>query len=1011
MVKLTQYSFLGGQLDYEMMGRQDVERYRRGATLLKNLLVHRRGAIFKRPGTNFVRDVTETLSGKTHVRLVPFAYSLDEGWALLFYDGGALAIGAGTTVAVGVSGVAHFTGSQVDEFDWCQCGDVMYVAHRDHCPSMISHVATTANGVTTHTFVMKAATTTAVLRTGRPYILSSQVSKQGITTHAPAATEYYKVSAVFDGTETVPQGGNGTPEWFGAQQNAQDYDSGYDGWAADYNRKNKVLADYNPSLKAYEGTTYTSPWTQSQKITLTIQMAARGGVYPEQIKIYRRTGSVYGLVGTIDTSEFNARASGAAESILDSVAMTTNINSLDREEVESDADGSDTIPASGRPEITATVESRMGYSGTGYKLNATALGDVDSKALDALNLTFAQARGLYLTLTLGATSVSRTIDDETSAVTAVEFTYHPFGEHGATYLRLRWSTAKTGVSKSVKVTGPTTATTLKYYRSDYTGELQLGEALVASSAAMTDEAFEAAALELFSAALAAAGLETAKRTLQVQLPTAKDLTGVTIWANTSSVTGDKKLPFVVSGVRVSKTNAIASHPSSQITPDDTKLTWEDRYYAPDASRTPVVDEQLMESAGDWPASVCVSQQRLIWASTRNDPSRVIMSRVGDFEMYAPHQVLVPDDPIDFMVSAKRFPKVNHLVELRRLLMFNGDAEWVIDSASAASGITYETIQAMQHSSIGAAANLKPLVCNNVLLFAERTGQAVRQYGYQLEADGYGGDDISIFSQSIFRERGIVAWAFQQHPNSVCWCVLSDGTLASLTFNREQNTIAWATHELGGGAQAKDIVCTHALVGNGNSSSRESQMLLLVKRGDVWTLEEMRCEAKTDGDTVANALCLDSMRTLAAGATKRTGAGLFDAATGAELSGTTAPAGGCVEGFKFECRFTSVFPVLGDDVGRAQTDVRCVQFAHLRMQHSVGGKVWAEGTPEANAEEIAAPVAVSSGSAAFPPRDATVGLATGNTRDGRVSVAQGTQWPFGIVMLETDVEPEEPERRR
>ncbi len=39
-------------------------------------------------------------------------------------------------------------------------------------------------------------------------------------------------------------------------------------------------------------------------------------------------------------------------------------------------------------------------------------------------------------------------------------------------------------------------------------------------------------------------------------------------------------------------------------------------------------------------------------------------------------------------------------------------------------------------------------------------------------------------------------------------------------------------------------------------------------------------------------------------------------------------------------------------------------------------------------------------------DARVLLAASNNRDGRVVVSQGTEWPFGVLMLETDLEVEE-----
>ena len=456
------------------------------------------------------------------------------------------------------------------------------------------------------------------------------------------------------------------------------------------------------------------------------------------------------------------------------------------------------------------------------------------------------------------------------------------------------------------------------------------------------------------------------------------------------------------------------------------FTWVDKYYTPDVSLTPPEEEEFMGEAGEYPSCVCLSQQRLIWASTVHDPARIMMSQIGDFYAYAHHEVMVADDPIDFMMSSTRFPKVNHMEELRKLVLFNGDAEWIVDSASAASGITFETIQARRHSGIGADPRLKPIVCNNVLLFAERTGQAVRQYGYQLEDDGYGGTDISICSSSIFRSRRIVAWAYQQHPHSVCWCVLSDGTLCSLTFMREQEAIAWATHALGGDGAAKDIVCTHALLGTSDSNASTSQIFMLVKRDSVWTIEEMRPDAPHTGASVNHCVCMDAVKTHTGSYTKRTGATAIILTTGLEpTNGDTTQLGSSVptiEGYPFESEFTSVHPVVANDIGLAQMDVKCVQHAHLRLADAVGGKIRSakvaasyadafEGTGlEVEKHEDGQGGYTDYGTVHLKTVDVNVPMRGDNNRDGRVTVTQDEPWPITLEMLETDIECEQEGRR-
>lgn len=40
---------------------------------------------------------------------------------------------------------------------------------------------------------------------------------------------------------------------------------------------------------------------------------------------------------------------------------------------------------------------------------------------------------------------------------------------------------------------------------------------------------------------------------------------------------------------------------------------------------------------------------------------------------------------------------------------------------------------------------------------------------------------------------ITSMAFQKNPDPILWCVRSDGVLLSMTYDREQNVIAWSRH--------------------------------------------------------------------------------------------------------------------------------------------------------------------------------------------------------------------------
>ena len=92
--KNTQHAFIAGQLDANVMGRQDMDRYFKGATLLKNFLVKRQGCISKRRGTDLTADLDGLLGTKydgtpivpDKMRLVPVTNG-DDGRYLILSGG------------------------------------------------------------------------------------------------------------------------------------------------------------------------------------------------------------------------------------------------------------------------------------------------------------------------------------------------------------------------------------------------------------------------------------------------------------------------------------------------------------------------------------------------------------------------------------------------------------------------------------------------------------------------------------------------------------------------------------------------------------------------------------------------------------------------------------------------------------------------------------------------------------------------------------------------------------
>ena len=950
MVKIVQNSFLGGQLDWEMMGRQDFEKYSKGACLLQNFVPQLRGGIAKRTGTDLrhcSKDIGAWVRSDSN-RLIPFSFLEGEGWCIVVQGGGMLAFNRNVVIPVERVGAASFYGeSKVWDVDYCQCGDVVFLAHPDYPPQCIKHYYNSSSG--THSFRLEKVDFNRQ-SLGVPSISGATVVKTGITTKGATVTEHYRVTSVFDGVETFPSRDY-------ADMNCADYDTGYDAWQeylAKCEKMDKVCSrEYQPARKSYSGTSYTAPWTSSQKISLKINVNGRTNdagetEYPSEVRVYRKTGTYYGLVGRVDLSSYIEKT---PFSLTYSTLKETIVSVDNGRRVETEGD-----------EITRFGTGRIGRK-------------VDGGISISLGRPVKRCRVL---LSLGSITYDKKYTSrETDAgeteyeLSDVTFTYRPSGASvlmasaGAARSRVDGIVSGPENTKTVTVAeDPNLENTWQYHMSEF-----------AESIADTDHVvFELESGTEFSSVMISVPYE---------------------YPYTASE------EFVTSGVAVT---------SGADTP--ATVTFDDNFITPDVSLTPPSSRIVMNAAGDYPSCVTLSQQRLIWASTRNDPSRVFMSQVGDFYTYAPHDVQLPDDAIDFIISMTSLQGLKYLLELKKIIGFSSNSEWVIDSASSASGMTYETIRATQHSRIGTRRRVKPVVCEDCVLFVDRAGRSVRKYSYKIDDDGYGGTDVSVLSTSVFAGREIVSWAYQQYPNRTCWCVLNDGTLASITFDKDQNVTSWATHTLGEHIFVRDIASTGAVVAGSKDLAGHgtyiptSQIFLLATCSGHFEILEMRVGVDHNPDVGRDSiLCVDSLKPVS-GEDYRESVTYFDG-VGGMLPRYTSSAR--YSGYLIDSVFRSPYPVVADAVGMAQMDVKYVHGVSLRTSYRSGGTVKAVGVPDAEASVLPNELDRGGGDATLGVglgADERVLLMANNCRDGRIEISHRTQYPFEIILLETDLEVEE-----
>lgn len=232
------------------------------------------------------------------------------------------------------------------------------------------------------------------------------------------------------------------------------------------------------------------------------------------------------------------------------------------------------------------------------------------------------------------------------------------------------------------------------------------------------------------------------------------------------------------------------------------------------------------ATADYPNAVTYFEERLTFAGTDARPTGVFFSRTADYYNFDTPLLAFDATSITIELASRRREEIRSLVFLRKLLAFTNSGVWSLGGANGP--LTRTSMEATPQLEVGSNW-VDPVVVDGAVLFARSKGTGLRALGYANEQQSYQGFDICIYAKHLFEGREIVDMAYAEDPESLVWVVLDDGTLACLTFVREQDVWAWTVHQTDG--QVESVCCI--------PEGDEDVLYLQVRRGNTGrTIERM-----------------------------------------------------------------------------------------------------------------------------------------------------------------------------
>lgn len=215
------------------------------------------------------------------------------------------------------------------------------------------------------------------------------------------------------------------------------------------------------------------------------------------------------------------------------------------------------------------------------------------------------------------------------------------------------------------------------------------------------------------------------------------------------------------------------------------------------------------SRSGYPRHACIHESRLYFASTDAQPQTIWASKSDDLTDFGTGD-LDTSGMLLTMNTTTQAP-ICWMMSRRDVIMLGTmEAEWIVKASANGSAITPENVRITNQGSTGTAAIPAVSTADHVL-YCQRGGGRVFEYGYSYESDGYLSSDLTIFADHIAPAAGgITGGTVMEIPYDRVAFTTGGGSLLLMSYNTMHNVNAWHRYETEGTFQS---VCalpnTHA----------------------------------------------------------------------------------------------------------------------------------------------------------------------------------------------------------
>ncbi len=208
-------------------------------------------------------------------------------------------------------------------------------------------------------------------------------------------------------------------------------------------------------------------------------------------------------------------------------------------------------------------------------------------------------------------------------------------------------------------------------------------------------------------------------------------------------------------------------------------------------------EGSWSSVNGWPQCVTFHEKRLFFARTDEEPQTIWASQPYVYEEFL--SGAEDDDGLVLKLASNEANEIKWLASGKSLIAGTYGGEFVISSGDTNSPLTPSNVVADKETSWGSEP-VVPKKIGNYFYYIQRFGKKLRELFYYWDLDTYKSVDKTILSPHVSGD-GFSDLSYQQNPETILWCLRTDGTIATMTREVDQEVQAWARQTTDGNYEA------------------------------------------------------------------------------------------------------------------------------------------------------------------------------------------------------------------